>query len=69
MQITDFEKYISMAIKTELVNQCKALPSADQPFSPNNPGDDPHFHKVVKSIKQDILFAIVEKCDEALSPE
>ena len=69
MQISDFESYISMAIKAELVSQCKQLPSADQPFSPNNPGDDPHFHKVVKSIKQDIILAIAEHCEEALSPE
>ena len=67
MQLSDFRGYIKQAIKAELVNQCSQLHPEDQPFHPNNPGDDPHFHTVVADILDQINDDIMDKCDIALN--
>lgn len=57
---------MTLMIREELVGQCKNLKPADRPFNINNPGDDPHFHKVVASIKEDLILHMAEKCAEVI---
>ena len=64
---TDLTARLKLLIRAELVAQCKQMNEQDRPFNINNPGDDPHFHKVVTDIQQDMLLFMAEAVEERLT--
>jgi hypothetical protein len=45
------------------------MAKADLPFNLDNPGDDPHFHEVCKSIARDLQDQMFELIDAHLTGE
>ena len=60
----DIKGRLTMEFKAQVINKCMDLDPNDRPFNPYNPGDDPHFHKVVADLVQRTFDHMAEMTDE-----